>query len=457
MYITDDGVTRLYLNIPSKSHTLTLTFTQSVAKGISVNWGDNSTSETFANTNVTATHTYKSAGEYIILLTVNSGTLSFSSSLDANDLSISQVLEKVELGKNVTTLNGNVFSQCYRLTNVTIPSNVVITGDTFSNCSSLKYITIPTSTTLISEQAFYQCHCLQNISIPNSITSIEKEAFNRCYSLTSITIGDKIGTVGEIAFNECKSLQYINIPFGIKTISNQMLYNCAAIQNITIPNSVTAIGGHAFEYCSSLQNITIPDSVTVVGQGAFYKCTALKNVSIPNVTITELAALRACNSLVSVVLSNNGYVIYYKEFKKYREYFYKHFLIDSFSETMINVQDLVLRKGVANYKPIYEYTIQLFSETKGLEVVQLPNISITEPLNLEKKISVWEYLNKFVDMYSPKFKQVSNNQKKTWEYTQKYHVDSDLKPIFENVYSPDFSLNNPIAKKLESMLCEIIP
>ena len=149
------------------------------------------------------------------------------------------------------------------------------------------------------------------------------------------------------------------------------------------------------------------------------------------------------NIIDSVVLSNNGYVIYYKEFKKYREYFYKHFLIDSFSETMINVQDLVLRKGVANYKPIYEYTIQLFSETKGLEVVQLPNISITEPLNLEKKISVWEYLNKFVDMYSPKFKQVSNNQKKTWEYTQKYHVDSDLKPIFENVYSPDFSLNNP--------------
>ena len=72
--------------------------------------------------------------------------------------------------------------------------------------------------------------------------------------------------------------------------------------------------------------------------------------------------------------------------------FYKHLLIDTFSEDMINLKNLNLseeeyikngEKGVGSYKPIYEYKIQLMSETKGLEVIPLPNTGITQPLNTQ--------------------------------------------------------------------------
>lgn len=123
--------------------------------------------------------------------------------------------------------------------------------------------------------------------------------------------------------------------------------------------------------------------------------------------------------------------------------FYKHLLIDRFSEEIINM---------GNNTKYYTYKIEMFSETKGLEVVQLPNISITQPLNFEKKKSVWEYLNMFVNMYSPKIKMVDDENKKTWKYVNKYKVSSMLKKDFENVYSPDFTLNNPNLRDVLSRL-----
>ena len=121
--------------------------------------------------------------------------------------------------------------------------------------------------------------------------------------------------------------------------------------------------------------------------------------------------------------------------------FYKHLLVDRFSEEIINLD-----------KKTYIYKIELFSETKGLEVVQLPNISITQPLNYNKKKSVWYYLNQFVDMYSPKIKMKTNSSDNKWEYVNKYTVSEGLRGIFEDVYAPDFSLNNPNLRDVLSRL-----
>lgn len=121
--------------------------------------------------------------------------------------------------------------------------------------------------------------------------------------------------------------------------------------------------------------------------------------------------------------------------------FYRHLLVDQFSEEIINLKD-----------KIYKYKIELFSETKGLEIVQLPNISITQPLKYEYKKSVWHYINYFVDTYSPKIKVCTNENKNIWRYINKYSVDENLKEIFDNVYAPDFSLNNPNLRDVLSQL-----
>lgn len=90
--------------------------------------------------------------------------------------------------------------------------------------------------------------------------------------------------------------------------------------------------------------------------------------------------------------------------------FYKHMLIDSFQEELNNLNIVP--------KLLYKYKIQLFSETKRLEKVVLPNISITQPVNKNRRRSVWDYLNVYLDLYSPKLK-IKTGQN-SWEYQKKY-------------------------------------
>ena len=121
--------------------------------------------------------------------------------------------------------------------------------------------------------------------------------------------------------------------------------------------------------------------------------------------------------------------------------FYRHMLVDDYQETLLNLTE-----------KIYTYNIRLFSETKYLERILLPNISITQPLKKAKKKSVWEYLNQYVNFYSPKIKYVSNNEYNLYQEQQKYTLDPKLEEIFGNTYAPDFSLNNPSLRDILNQL-----
>lgn len=128
--------------------------------------------------------------------------------------------------------------------------------------------------------------------------------------------------------------------------------------------------------------------------------------------------------------------------------FYRHLLIDNFTEDIINLSE-----------DIYSYTLSLFSETKGLETVQLPNISVTQPLNISKKVDIYKYLIRFVNLYSPKYKKYKiihdsniNKDINSWEYVPKYTVAPELKSIFGGFYSQNFTLSNPNLRDVLSSL-----
>ena len=173
MYITDDGATRLHIRIATVGRmTVPLYIGQTVANGVSIDWGDGSAAETLSGIgNVNATHTYAEPGDYIISLIPQDGCkLSFGHGSHSYCV----------MGS--TGNNGKVY--CNMLKEVYIGDGVTSIGDyAFGYCYSLESITIPNGLTSINTSSFYNCYAIAKITFPNGVTSIGISAFYNCYGM----------------------------------------------------------------------------------------------------------------------------------------------------------------------------------------------------------------------------------------------------------------------------------
>ena len=239
MYITDDGATRLHIRIATIGRmTVPLYIGQTASNGVSIDWGDGSAAKKISGTgNVNTSHTYAEPGDYVISLMPQDGCiLSFGSgsssycvmgSIGNNGIVYCNMLQDVSIGKNVTSIDGYAFNNCYSLASITIPTGVTSIGNNaFKYCYSLASITIPDGVTSIGNSAFNNCRSIASITIPDGFTSIGNNDFGICYSLASITIPDGVTNIGNEAFNDCRSLASITIPDGVTSIGNSAFNNC---------------------------------------------------------------------------------------------------------------------------------------------------------------------------------------------------------------------------------------
>ena len=312
MYITDDGKTRLYIRIAAEGRmNVPLYISQTVANGVTIDWGDGSTTQTLAGTgNVNTTHTYASIGDYVITLDPADGcTLGFGDGSDSycvmgstgdNGKVYCNMLQDVQVGIGVTSIGSYAFSNCYSLVSVTIPDGVTSIGNyAFQCCYSLASVTILDSVTSIGDYAFNNCYSLASIIIPDGVTSIGSHMFSSCYSLASITIPDSVTSIDSYAFSNCYSLASITIPDGVTSIGNYAFTNCYSLASIAISDSVTSIINGAFSNCYSIASITIPDSVTSIGNSAFSKCTGMAEYHLQPTTPPTLSSKNAFNNIPS--------------------------------------------------------------------------------------------------------------------------------------------------------------
>lgn len=296
MYITDDGDTRLYIRIATEGRmTVPLCWSQTVANGVSIDFGDGSAIQSYTGTgNKSTTHTYAKPGDYVIRLKVADGcTLGLgndsSSYCVMGNTGISSnraylnMLRKVEIGRGVTKLGKRTFYSCYSLSSVVIPNSV----------------------TSIGNNVFYYCYSLTSINLPSSVTSIGNSMFSYCYTLSSVSIPRGVTNIGTYTFNYCRSISSVNIPSGVTSISNNMFYYCEPLSWITIPSSVISIGTYAFYCCYGMTifDFTKHTSVpTLETTNAFSNLTGFK-IKVPASLLNEWKAATNWSSYANYIVA----------------------------------------------------------------------------------------------------------------------------------------------------------
>ena len=243
---------------------------------------------------------------------------------------------------NVTAIKESAFSNCSKITLLTIPNTVKTIGkNAFYLCTGILEVTIPESVTKIGDFAFQWCSGMLQLTLGNGVTEIGRGAFERCNKLQQVTLGNNVTTIGERAFCSCESLKQVTVPESVTSIGSAAFGENPALTTINvaegntayrsdggilfskdkttlvqypagktetayaIPDGVTTIEAEAFTGCKKLMAVTFPVSVTAIGNLAFYMCTALKTITVPDgVTKIEDYTFNNCTALTKVTLGN---------------------------------------------------------------------------------------------------------------------------------------------------------
>lgn len=307
-YITEDGKTRLYIDIAQTERLgITLRWTQDTVSGVSVDWGDGSAAEAVADTGAcTLTHTYAAAGRYLVTLTVADGceamlgtstdaalqdgaqyddsafigtiygtgrdpllALEIGSGVTAIGccaLRVATSLKTVTIPQGVTGLYASAFEGCYDLRAIALPTGLASIGAGAFHCAyALRAAALPQGLTSIGESCFATCVALERLAIPESVAAIPAGAFQRCFGAERIIVPDGVQAIGAHAFESCYRLRAVRVPEGVTALSDYALSRCYSLTGVTLPATLTTIGEHALSYCFAIGQLTIPAGVTEIG------------------------------------------------------------------------------------------------------------------------------------------------------------------------------------------------
>ena len=210
------------------------------------------------------------------------------------------------------------------LSNYTIPNGVKTIGEySFYSCEKLISIDIGTEVTKIEGGAFENCIELQTVTLGENLTELNGSAFRYCSKLKKVIYnnitdviknfatsgGASIDTWTEIEINEGntafkvednilyskdgskivkvptgKMLGNYVIPSGVTIIGNSSFYNCLKLTSINIGSEVTSIKSSAFENCSEIINVTLGSGLTELNGFSFRYCSKLKKIVYNNTT-----------------------------------------------------------------------------------------------------------------------------------------------------------------------------
>jgi len=188
------------------------------------------------------------------------------------------------------------------ISTLSVPDTVTSLGQyAFAYNSKLHTVELSKNLGSIPNGLFSECVKLSKITIPDGVKSFGHYAFNNCSSLSSINVPEGVTWFGDYSFNQCVSLTSIYIPEYVTSIGHYAFCNCSKIPDVYIPDRVGAIGDYAFAYCNNLVNVIIPDSSQdYLYSYAFAYCTGIKTVFYQGARAVDNNILTGCDNIINV-------------------------------------------------------------------------------------------------------------------------------------------------------------
>ena len=116
-------------------------------------------------------------------------------------------LEKLVLGKSITTLVDNAFADCTGLKEVTIGNSLTSLGsNAFAGCTSIKSLKIDSNVAANIATFNDSKTTVEKLVLGNSVTTLGADAFMGCTGLKLAILGSSINDIGDNAFKGCRNI-----------------------------------------------------------------------------------------------------------------------------------------------------------------------------------------------------------------------------------------------------------
>lgn len=249
IYITDDGATRLHVSLnEGTGKTFTAKWYQSIRAGVTVNWGDGSSSEVVNSTGtVTLPHEYKDFGNYIVSFAPSDNCTIY----DVNgydEVSKASIIE-INVGEKYVHSS---FTLSFNTKRVSFPRAFFNRSPNLGSAYSLEHVTFPPTYSSIYGGSFL--YNLRSISLPSNYTTMS--SYTQCTKLKRICVNENVTDVN-FSFRSCYSMKDASISKFTRIMRDSVFNDCVSLTKFTIPETVSSIGGNVFNHCYGLKEIYV--------------------------------------------------------------------------------------------------------------------------------------------------------------------------------------------------------
>lgn len=293
-YTPTDGKTKIDIEINSEE--LDLYLCLGVNGTVTIEWGDNSTSQDITGTNSTlyTQHIYPSPGKYTIILQPGENSSVTLPGQTGNGGCLFTITN--------TWNNANFARRRHIVTGLIIGNDTVI-GTCGAGYPAMKYIILP-QTLNVANMSYvtFSPIALRVLIYPRTYTTVFSAQYgNEASGLMSVIYPPNLssGPNGRMLSNNYCARRFL--PTGTRI----MQYTCSgakALSLVVIPKTITDIRDSVFENCSNLTKIVMGcDNLTKIPYGFVQNCTSLTEIIIPSsITKFDTNCFYGCTNLSKV-------------------------------------------------------------------------------------------------------------------------------------------------------------